>query len=513
MDEKNHQSTFKNKLSFAFFISIIIFISGCSFTPVPISDDEFKNQAILDYIAVTQNQDAISKPISLYEAMARALKYNLDYHLESSKKALAEADVDVSNYALLPQLVAKAEYNSRDKFSGGSSRSLLTGIESLQASTSSNRDVITTDLTLSWNILDFGLSYIRAKQSADKVLIAEQDKRKTINRIIQDVRTVYWRAVSYDRLIKKMESLFFKVSRAIVNSEKVRTNRLENPLTSLTYQRELVEIKRKLEKLQRDLSLSKIQLAALMNLRPGESYELLIPDKSVHILNNIDIPIDVLEQLALESRPELRTIYYKQRINSKETKAAILSLMPNLNLHLGKNYSSNDYLYHNNWLGFGSQVSWNLLKLFSLPSINRQTDAKDKLLGARRLAMSMAVMTQIHVSLASYEYSKREFNTTETFYSIQRDILEEMNKGMAAKKVTEQSFIREEMNMMVAEVEYDMAYADIENSYANVFSALGVDSFYKEVDLDNSTLEELTNSIRNYFAGLSLGDQLFAFKE
>ena len=93
---------------------------------------------------------------------------------------MSETQFDLSKYELLPQLVAKTGYNSRDKFSGSSSRSLLTGNQSLQSSTSSDRDIFTNDLSLTWNVLDFGLSYIRAKQSADHVLIAEEEKRKVV---------------------------------------------------------------------------------------------------------------------------------------------------------------------------------------------------------------------------------------------------------------------------------------------------------------------------------------------
>jgi len=319
-------------------------MSGCSLVPISLTKGELEEQVERDRVTVTQNQEAVDGPITLYESIARALKYNLDFHLEFSEKILSETQFDLSKYELLPQLVAKTGYNSRDKFSGASSRSLLTGLQSLQSSTSSDRDIFTNDLSLTWNVLDFGLSYIRAKQSADHVLIAEEEKRKVVNRIVQDVKTAYWRAVSNDRLIVRLGELLVRVSKAIEESKQIEIERIDRPLTALTYQRELIGIKRELEELQRDLSLAKIQLAALMNLRPGENFELVIPDRT-EAVNKVDISPDMMVQLALENRPEIRTISYEERINRQEAKAAILSLMPGLSLNLGKSHSTNTFLF------------------------------------------------------------------------------------------------------------------------------------------------------------------------
>jgi multidrug efflux system outer membrane protein len=492
-----------------FILLASLFMSGCSILPVSLTDKELQQQAESDRVKVTQNQEPVEGPITLFEAIARALKYNLDFHVELSEKILAETNLDLSRYELLPQLVANTGYTGRDKFAGSSSRSLLTGDQSLQSSTSSDRDVFNSDLSLSWSVLDFGLSYIRAKQSADRILIAEEEKRRVVNRIVQDVRTAYWRAVSNDRLIQRLEELLVRVIKAIEESKQIEKQRLDRPLTALTYQRELIGIKRELEELQRDLSLAKIQLAALMNLRPGEDYKLVIPDRS-DIVNKIDISPEMMEQLALENRPEIRVTSYEERINRQEAKAAILSLMPGLDLNFGKNYSTNSFLFHNNWLTYGAQVSWNLLNIFKLPGTSRNIEAKSKVLEARRLALTMAIMTQVHVSLAQYQHSQREYRTAADYFQTQKKILAQLESGITANTVTEQSLIREQMNMMVAEIKYDIAYSDVENAYASIFASIGVDPF--PINTDMSTVGALTGSITKYFDGLSLHEQLFSMK-
>lgn len=354
-----------------FVIVLLIVLGGCSFlVPVPLTDAEIKQQAQLDNEKVTQGQDEVTKPISLYEAIARALKYNLDFHLELQEKILAQRELKLSRYEMLPSFVSNLNNDGRSNFSGSSSQSLITGQESLSVSTSSDRKVFSTDLKLSWNILDFGVSYIRARQASDAVLIAEEGKRKVVNRIVQDVRAAYWRAVSNDRLIAKLKDLMVRVKSAIAESKEVEARKLDRPLTALTYQRELIGIKRELEELQKNLSIGKIQLAALMNLRPGEYFELELPDRT-NAIRNIPLSPQAMEQMALENRSEIRELIYKKRINAKEAKVAILKLLPGIDLNYGGSYNDNSFLFNNDWLSYGARVSWNLLNILKLPATKK----------------------------------------------------------------------------------------------------------------------------------------------
>lgn len=483
---------------------LVLLLSACTLVPKPLTDRFFREQAQQDKQAVTAGQEPVKGPISLYEAFARALKYNLDFRLELQKKALALKELNLSRYELLPQYVANLNYDARSNFSGATSRSLLTGRQSLEASTSSERDIYSNELRLSWNILDFGLSYLRAKQAGDNALLAEEQKRKVVNRIIEDVRTTYWRAVSNDRLIKKLEALMEKVDKAINESREVESRKLDRPLTALTYQRELISIKRELGELQRNLSLAKIQLAALMNLRPGQEYKLVIPERSNNV-KKLGFSPQMMEQLALELRPEIRELSYKKRINTTEAKAAILKLLPGLDLNFGSNYNENDFLFNNDWLSYGTRISWNLINVLKLPSTLKTNEAKTKVLDAERLSLSMAILTQVHVAIAQFEHSKDEYNTAAEYYETQEKILNQVVSASTVDSVSEQAVIREEMNTLVAEVKYDIAYADVENAYAKTLSSMGIDLIPDNIKADS--INDMSKSLKEYFEKLTSGSQ------
>ncbi len=75
--------------SLAILLFLSLFVSGCSYIPVAFTKGELQEKAKSDRENITQNQEPVSGSISLYEAIARALKYNLDYHVEFAEKVLA----------------------------------------------------------------------------------------------------------------------------------------------------------------------------------------------------------------------------------------------------------------------------------------------------------------------------------------------------------------------------------------------------------------------------------------
>ena len=182
-------------------------------TPVSLTQDEIKDRVTADSKAIYADQEPVTAPITFHEASARALKYNLDYRLKLLENALSKNLADVSSYEMLPRLVAGAGYANRNNDSGGRSIGIEDRVESLRPSTSQERDRALANLTFSWNALDFGVSYYRAQQKADQFLMAEERRRKVAQNVLQDVRNSYWRALSAQRLLDRVDTLLERVAR------------------------------------------------------------------------------------------------------------------------------------------------------------------------------------------------------------------------------------------------------------------------------------------------------------
>ena len=65
-----------------------LLLAGCAVPVSPLTDTEIGAAATLQRTAVAADQEALTHPVGLYDAMARALKYNLDYQVEAVQTAL-----------------------------------------------------------------------------------------------------------------------------------------------------------------------------------------------------------------------------------------------------------------------------------------------------------------------------------------------------------------------------------------------------------------------------------------
>ena len=121
--------------------------------PERLSLEEQLNRAATDRVLLYASQEPLSGPVALEEAMARALKYNLDHRVALMEHALEERLSDSAGMDLLPELAGRAGLRTRDNTAASSSRSVRTGRQSLEPSTSTDRDSGTADLQLSLNVL------------------------------------------------------------------------------------------------------------------------------------------------------------------------------------------------------------------------------------------------------------------------------------------------------------------------------------------------------------------------
>ena len=166
-----------------------------------------------------------------------------------------------------------------------------------------------------------------------------------------------------------MKVLESDIRSALASSEQSYLGRQTAPLAALTYQRELLTIQQDIQSMEKDLMLSKMQLAALMNIDPSEEYQLVVPDR-IEALEGIKLRPERLVDHALQHRPELKELSYEQRINKREANAALLEVLPNLSLFGGFNYNSNDFLFNDNWVNWGASTSWNILNAYKLSLIH-----------------------------------------------------------------------------------------------------------------------------------------------
>ena len=474
MNENNIVKTtkFPSKPTWAA-LAAALCLAGCSMNPVKVTPEEVAQRVRSDQEQMYRDQVPVSGRISYSDALARALKYNLDYRLKMMETTLARGLLDVSAMDMLPKLVTEAGYNDRSNDSGGTSVGIEDRVISLRPSTSETRSHYYGRATLSWNALDFGISYFRAKQAGDEVNIADERRRKILQNIVQDVRNAYWRALGAQRLIADADQLATRIDDALGKSREAERAGVLPPAQGLSYQRALLDAMSLVNAKRQEMQFAKRELAALMSLPPGTEFTLV--ESTEDSLAPAAVDIDKLEIAALTNRPELREEDYKARIGVYETRKQIAALFPSLNLYAGARYDSNSYLYNSNWSDTGLNLSMDLFRLASIPAINRTNEARQKTDEARRQALAMAVLTQVRVSVERYKLAVVDQDLAAESSRVDQRLSSVSRAGASNRLESELESLRTDSRALVSRFQLATAYAATQAAYGRVLNSVGVD--------------------------------------
>ncbi|MBV2235539.1 MAG: TolC family protein [Sterolibacterium sp.] len=459
-------------------------LTGCgSLAPVPYKADEIKDRVAQDRVQMYAEQEPVTGPITFHEAAARALKYNLDYKLKLMEGALTKDLHDVSTYEMLPRVVAGAGYAWRNNDSGGRSIGIEDRVETLRPSTSQERERTLSNLTFSWNALDFGVSYYRAQQKADQVLMAEERRRKVVQNVLQDVRNSYWRALAAQKLIGRVDTLLARVNKALKQARKIEKTGLMPQPQVLAYQRALLDAVNLLTLRRQDLELARSELSALMSIPPGTTYTLA--DEKEARLPAVPDNIEELEQIALEMRPEIMEEWYRKRVTENDIKAAKLLLWPNLSVDAGFQYDSNKYNYNRDWTDAGLRLSWNILKLAQYPALETALETQNKTDDMRRMALSMAVLTQVRVGVQRYALALSELDFAEDSLRVDQRLYNFAKASATAQADSELELIRTEARTLLAEYQRYTSYGNVQAAWGRVYNSVGLDVLPQTISSNN----------------------------
>lgn len=489
--------------------SLVLAISGCAVTPERISSEHINGTVQADLARLADEQEQVQGSIGLEEAIARAVRNNRDRKLKALESAMEQGQLELVRHEMLPSLAASAGYSARSNYAASASVPFDNGQpaplgDNPSYSISQDKQRSTYDLALSWNVLDFGLSYVRAGQHADRYLIARERERKVAHNIVQEVRGAYWRAVSAERLLQKIDPLISQAGSALNDSRRVELLQLRSPMEALYYQRELLDVLRALQSLKQDLANAKTELAALMGLKPGTAFELQDVEQPDFDMPALTVTLSTMEELALTQRPELMETYYQQRISAADTRAALLKMLPGISLTAGAYHDSSDYLLNQDWTSLGAQVSWNLFDVFKVGSERRLANTREAIAEEQRLASSMAVLTQVHLANIRYQESQKSFELADRYLQVASRISEQTANAARMKRGSELELIRESLNTLLAELRRDVAYADLQNSYGRIFMTMGMDLLPE--DYAQGSVKQLSDTIGARFERWQRGE-------
>jgi len=464
-------------------VSLAVLLSACALAPDPYTKDEFQAKGVQDRTAMFKDVEPITKPLTLTDAIVRVLRYNLDQRAKMMEHALAMGQLDLDKYDLLPKATIDGGFLGRTDHGTVRTRDAVTGLPSLaNPSFSEDTTHFTADLTGSWNILDFGVSWFNARQNADRSLMAQEHRRKTVASLMQEVRSAYWRALAAQRLDAPVRDAIRTTESGLADAEKVEDEKLHNPVESLRFQKILLENLRQLEGIQQDLVVARSELAALINVPPGSDFTLAIPGDADMVPPSWSMPVEAMEEQAFTNNPDLREQVYQTRISVDETRKAILRLLPGISFSAGRNYDSNSFLVDRAWAEASAKISYNLFNIISAPAQINYAETSEQVVETKRLALRMAVLAQVHVSRNQFDGAVQQFIRSDRLFQVETKLAEATAKRQESDAQSVLERISSRTSAIAAELRRYQTFAQAETALGRMQATIGIDPIPAGVD-------------------------------
>lgn len=381
----------------------------------------------------------IQKPIDMYMAFALALKYNYTRRLVSYQQSMVEVGMNPVNR--LPEIFSSAGYVNTD-----------------------NKTAMDSELKLAWNILDISTVYYQTKDDWYQTSVAYEQSRKVIHNLMQETRTLYWKALAAQRLLPliddMIEYLTLDVDELNAKSVELVKNGKSLNVDDLSKKRKYMEAVKNLSALKRDLETAEVRLASLMGFHPSTEFQLVGKEYGNFDLPEIKSSLSEMEWTALTNRPELRA---RDLVTDIDEVIASFKIFSNPG---DAKYKKDAGFYNRAWSKKAKEVG---LEVFENVKDPKYFEAE----ALRRQRMTNLVLTQVYVSWARYMSALEDYGIAKELASASEDIAEDTTMASGARATKS---LLEASRAISDEAKAMLAYVDLQDALGNLYAALGMDA-------------------------------------
>lgn len=473
-------------------ISLGLIITSCAFKPKPIKNEEINQRVASDNQKIYANQEPVQKRLRLSDAIARAVKYNLDYKTEVLEASSALLGYRAAFSEMFPNFNVSGNRIKRNNLN------LQLSPDKQFDSTSQDKNRNVYNLDLSWNLLDLGVSYYESKVKADEYQISKEKQKQILARLTSDVRKYYWQAFAHQIISEEIDSIQGDINEAIEYSDKAVKDKIADIQQSLLYQRTLLDKYNDLLQTSTGLSEAKYKLYGLMNLPLNSNFKFIAnPNFEKDILpKNFPRKLSELEQLSLYNRPELREADYKSRISLNEVYKARARMLPGIEISLTDNYDSNSFLVNNKWREISYGLTWNLIKLVANYQKSMEMRERTKLVEMQRLALAASIISQVGVSISSYQELLRQFATRKRLFQT-NNTLEDVEKKKYISNLSHKlKLIEAKVYALETRAKMFLTFSNLQAAAGDLLYSIGYNPV-SGININESSIEEISSKIAN----------------
>lgn len=481
--------------------SLVFTLTACM-KPQSLSMNERYRQARHNLTALFHNKSHAPMRLSYHEALARSVKHNLDYRIKMVNTALQVGQLDVAVFTMFPNLNTTASaYNRSNDYqvSGIGADGVESGLSS-----STPRNLRTTRIPVNWNVLDFAMGYVKAKQQGNRVLIAYEESRRQLQQLGQDVLVAYWVAYSAQQLMDDTKEFQEILSRSKNTLNIAMHDDLVPKESILNYQASLLEGDRRLIQLKYKYEKAMLDLKHLLFLPVDQKIILEKPPEELFYRQDLHaLSLKKLDAVTLTNHPQLQGQAYQQRIAKFGLKTVVLQALPGITLNKGWNYDSNQFLLNNMWLDQSADVAWNLLNLVSLPANYRTAKMQVQFENLKAMAMTMAALTENRFAYARYITLSEEYQLAQK-QTVNAEALYQLNREReAASLASSQQVITAKLKLITSKMDENLLLSDLSVAMGELYLSVGVDIvpesiMYKPLPQAVSILKARLRNNRNF---------------
>ena len=479
-------------------------LPGCSWPGDPVGVDEQAANLKGDIGSLYGEQEPITAPLGLYEAMARGIKYNIEHRVSRMEEVLANGTTDVAVLGMLPGLDLEAGYLGRNNVEAISARSKVTGDQTLPHSIFQDEHRRVANLDLSWNVLDAGLAYVHSREASDKGRASLERRRKVVQNIAQDVRYAYWRAASAQLVTERIAKLLERADLVLRMLEDEEVKKSTQDVTALlNLQKRIYDSMQDLLAERDRLATARAELAALIGVPPSSPFTLSGSEADMMAMNSLpklSTSRQDLEVLSLLIRPEMREQTLLKRVAARGSTQTVMEAFPGIGGIVSYNYDSNSFLDDESWAGFSLGLTQNLMNLFALPIRLQQADNREKLADMQRMAMVASILTQMSIADTRYEMAEDRYTLLKRMMGVNTRLITTTRDKLDKTAYTQGLLLAAEMDQVLTRTRLHMAYAEGQNAFGRIISTLGLDPLPPAVE--EKSVPEMASLIQARFESL-----------
>lgn len=455
-----------------------------------------RNSAV-DVACLYNNAIVPDHPLVLDEIIAIALNQNLSLKVKQQEYCIEREALTRERFNMLPKILVNWENWGRTENTASFSQSLQPGIPPAPLSISSEQNVRRWDVTLVWNLVDFGLAFYRSRQESNKVLMAQLEYERLRQTMVVDISKQYWKAMIAKIALQKSQEIIDKALEQQANLHRQMQAKIISEIQGLRNENQLINIRGQLQAYAAQYHSAISELALLMALPADIEFNLA----DVKVMG-IDVELgDIreLESYALINRPELYSSDAEEKIRVDDARIAVVQMMPGVELFGGPYNDSNYFLLYNNWLAAGARATWNLLNVPGYNMERKMACARKTLVRLNRLALSIGIVAQVHLSYLLFNDNLESYIIAKELESVNKRMLLAAKNEQRQGKLHEADVLKYESEALFSEIDASTKYAELQGSLEQLNSAIGLPRYFRtEVTYFEEPEEDENNFIPNF---------------